>query len=169
MFGRHPNLRCYFFIELLMPLSQFSLINPSCKLLIWYSFTDLQYVTAQIIIRTINNFFLRIWTEFIRVREDTQRQICSNTIFLTFESRHSLISIVTAQSVDRIRDQFTAAAPRRADRVCGPPSLLPSGHRGSFHGLKRRWREADHSPPYISQDKNAWIYTSAPIYLFMAC
>jgi hypothetical protein len=35
-------------------------------------------------------------------------------------------------------------------------------------GIKRREREADHSPPYRAKFKNAWIYTSALTYIFMA-
>jgi hypothetical protein len=34
--------------------------------------------------------------------------------------------------------------------------------------IKRQQREADHSPPTSSEFKNTWIYTPAPIYVFMA-
>jgi hypothetical protein len=39
------------------------------------------------------------------------------------------------------------SSPRRPDRLWGPPNLLYNGYRGSFPGLKRQRREADHSPP----------------------
>jgi hypothetical protein len=35
-------------------------------------------------------------------------------------------------------------------------------------GLKRLGREADISPPYSAEVKNAWSYTSTPQYVFMA-
>jgi hypothetical protein len=35
-------------------------------------------------------------------------------------------------------------------------------------GIKRPGREADHSPPSNAEVKNAWIYTSAPQYVFVA-
>jgi hypothetical protein len=35
-------------------------------------------------------------------------------------------------------------------------------------GVKRPGREADHSLPSSAEFKNAWIYTSAPQYAFMA-
>jgi hypothetical protein len=42
------------------------------------------------------------------------------------------------------------------------------GTRGSFPGVKRLGREADHSPPSSVAVKNAWIYASTPQYAFMA-
>jgi hypothetical protein len=36
-------------------------------------------------------------------------------------------------------------------------------------GVKRPWREADHSAPSSVEVKNTWRYTSAPQYVFMAC
>jgi hypothetical protein len=40
-----------------------------------------------------------------------------------------------------------------------PESLIP--------GVKWLGREADHSPPFRAQVKNAWRYTSAHQYVFM--
>jgi hypothetical protein len=42
----------------------------------------------------------------------------------------------------------------------GPTSLLSSGYRGSYPGVKRPWREAVYSPPCSVEIKNAWNYTS---------
>jgi hypothetical protein len=43
------------------------------------------------------------------------------------------------------------------------------GTRGSFLGVKRPEREADHPPPSSAQVKNAWRYTSSsPQYVLMA-
>jgi hypothetical protein len=35
-------------------------------------------------------------------------------------------------------------------------------------GVKRQWREADHSPPTSSEVKKIWVYTSTTSYAFMA-
>jgi hypothetical protein len=40
--------------------------------------------------------------------------------------------------------------------------------RALFLEVKRPWREADHSPPFSVEVKNAWNYTSTPQYSFMA-
>jgi hypothetical protein len=39
---------------------------------------------------------------------------------------------------------------------------------GSFPGVKRQGREADHSPPTSAEVKKMWIYTFTPPYVFMA-
>jgi len=39
------------------------------------------------------------------------------------------------------------------------------GARGSFPGLKRPGREADHSHPSSAKAKNVWRYTSIPLRL----
>jgi hypothetical protein len=58
---------------------------------------------------------------------------------------------------------------RRPDRLWGPRSLLFSGYRGDVSpGLKRQGREADHLPPTSAEVKKLWIYTSTPLYAFMA-
>jgi hypothetical protein len=41
------------------------------------------------------------------------------------------------------------------------PASYPMGTRGSFPGVKRPGREADHSPP-SAEVKNAWSYTATP-------
>jgi hypothetical protein len=40
------------------------------------------------------------------------------------------------------------------------PASYLVGNRGSFPGVKRPEREADHSPPSSAEVKNAWSYTS---------
>jgi hypothetical protein len=42
------------------------------------------------------------------------------------------------------------------------PASYPMVTRGSFLGLKRPGREADHSLPSSAEVKNAWSYTSTP-------
>jgi hypothetical protein len=41
------------------------------------------------------------------------------------------------------------------------------GTGGSFPGVKRPGREADHSPTTSAEVKKMWIYTSTPPYAFM--
>jgi hypothetical protein len=35
-------------------------------------------------------------------------------------------------------------------------------------GVKRKWPEADNSPPVSVEVKKMWIYTSTPLYVFRA-
>jgi hypothetical protein len=44
----------------------------------------------------------------------------------------------------------------------GHPASYPLDTMGSFPGVKRPGREADHSPPSNAEIKNAWSYTSTP-------
>jgi hypothetical protein len=39
----------------------------------------------------------------------------------------------------------------------------------SFPGVKRLGREVDYSFPSYTEVKNAWNFTSTPLYAFMAC
>jgi hypothetical protein len=50
--------------------------------------------------------------------------------------------------------------------ICVPPIQRVPGDLSP--GLKRRGREADHSPPTSAEVKKTWIYTSTPPYVFMA-
>jgi hypothetical protein len=61
---------------------------------------------------------------------------------------------------------FTSAC--HPDRLWGPPSLLSNWYQRLFHqGVKKPWREADHSPPTRAKVKKMWVYTSTPPYVFM--
>jgi hypothetical protein len=76
-------------------------------------------------------------------------------------SRVNLVGIATACGVDDrgVGVRFPVgsrifSSPRRPDRLWCPRSLLSSGYRGLFpRGLKRPWREADHSPPTSAELK----------------
>jgi hypothetical protein len=48
------------------------------------------------------------------------------------------------------------------------PTSYKMGTGGSFPGVKPQGREADHSPPTSAEVKKMWIYTSTPLYVFMA-
>jgi hypothetical protein len=48
------------------------------------------------------------------------------------------------------------------------PASYAMGTGGSFPGVKRPGREANHSPPPSAEVNNAWRYTSTPQYTFMA-
>jgi hypothetical protein len=52
--------------------------------------------------------------------------------------------------------------------VLGPTRPLIQWVSGALSPrVKRPWREAQHSPPTRTEDKNTWIYTSTPPYVFM--
>jgi hypothetical protein len=42
------------------------------------------------------------------------------------------------------------------------------GVGGSFPGIKQQGLEADRSPSTSAEVKKMWIYTSTPLYVFMA-
>jgi hypothetical protein len=48
------------------------------------------------------------------------------------------------------------------------PASYPMGKGALSPGIKRLWREADHSPPTSAEVKKMWIYTSISLYAFMA-
>jgi hypothetical protein len=53
-------------------------------------------------------------------------------------------------------------------RIVRHPASYPMGTRALSLGVKRPWREDDHSPPSSAAVKNAWSYTSTPQYVFLA-
>jgi hypothetical protein len=82
-----------------------------------------------------------------------------------------MIGIVTGYGLDdrMIGVRFPAGAgnfslrPRVQTGSGAHPASYPVGNRGSFLGVKRPRREADHSPPPTAEvKKNEWIYTSTP-------
>jgi hypothetical protein len=48
------------------------------------------------------------------------------------------------------------------------PTSYTTGTGSSFPGVKRPGREADRSPPANAEVKKMWIYTTTPLYAFMA-
>jgi hypothetical protein len=48
------------------------------------------------------------------------------------------------------------------------PTSYKMGTGCSFLRVKRQGREADRSPPTSAEVKKMWLYTSTPIYVFMA-
>jgi hypothetical protein len=77
------------------------------------------------------------------------------------ESRDSVVCIATGQGLDDrgvgVRVPVKSrifSSPRHPDQIWGPPSLLSNEYGGgSFHGLKRPGREADHSSPTSAEVK----------------
>jgi hypothetical protein len=78
-------------------------------------------------------------------------------------SRDSVVSIATGYGLD---DQGVGFRVSVGSRIfCSPrrpPNLLTCGYGGSFPGVKRPRREADHSPPTDVEVNKMWIYTSIP-------
>jgi hypothetical protein len=48
------------------------------------------------------------------------------------------------------------------------PTSYKIGTGGSFPGVKRQGREANHSPPTSAEVKKMWIYRSTLLFVFMA-
>jgi hypothetical protein len=58
--------------------------------------------------------------------------------------------------------EFVSSTPP-PERLRGPPSLLSNGYQGTLSPeVKRPGHEADYSPPFGAEVKNAWSYTFAP-------
>jgi hypothetical protein len=90
------------------------------------------------------------------------RRVLSNTW-----SRNSVVGIATVYGLDDRRVGVRVpvgsrifSSPRRPDRLWDPSNPYPMGTVGSFPGLKRPGRQADHSPPASVKVKKMCIYTS---------
>jgi hypothetical protein len=91
-------------------------------------------------------------------------------------SRDSLVGIATVYRLDGrgigVRVPLESrifSSPRRPDPLWGPPSLLSNGHWGALSpGVKRPGPEVDHSSATSAEVKKTRIYTSIPLYVFMA-
>jgi hypothetical protein len=54
-------------------------------------------------------------------------------------------------------------------KYIGKFNFKTNGYRGLFLSwINRPGREADHSPPTSAEVKTTWMYTSTPLYVFMA-
>jgi hypothetical protein len=88
----------------------------------------------------------------------------------TLRSRDSSVGIATGYGLDdrgessspgRVKNFHFSISSRLALGSTQPPiKWVP--------GVKRQEREADHSPPTSAEIKKVWIYTSTPLYVFMA-
>jgi hypothetical protein len=93
-------------------------------------------------------------------------------LYTSSRSRDSVAGIATGYGLDeggvRVWVPVVSrihSSPQRPDRLWGPIQWVP----GTLSPVvKRQGREADHSPPTISEVKKMWIYTSIPLYAFMA-
>jgi hypothetical protein len=91
-------------------------------------------------------------------------------------SRDSSVGIATGYGLDdqggessspgRVKIFHFSISSRPALGSTQPPIKMGTG--GSFPGVKRQEREADHSSPTSAEDKKKWIYTSTPPCVFMA-
>jgi hypothetical protein len=81
-------------------------------------------------------------------------------IYFNIRSRDSSFDIATGYGLDdrgvRVRVPVGSrifSSPRRPDRLWVNPTSYPMGTGGSFPGVKRPGREADHSPPASAEVK----------------
>jgi hypothetical protein len=96
---------------------------------------------------------------------------------LDVRSRDSVVGIATGYGLDDrgvgVRVLVGArifSSPRCPDWLWCPPRRLSNGYgAGSLSPwLKPSGPEGDHSPPTSAEVKKIWIYTSIPLYVFMA-
>jgi len=67
------------------------------------------------------------------------------------------------------KNKIYAISPKGPDRLCSPPSLLLSGYRAFFPGVKRPECEFNHSLPSSAEVKNVYRYASTPPYTRARC
>jgi hypothetical protein len=92
-------------------------------------------------------------------------------IFFLFRYRDSSVGIALGYGLDDrgSRVRFPTRAGNFSLHHCvqngsgAHPVSYPMGTGGSFLGVKRPGREADHSPSSSAEVKNAWSYTSTPL------
>jgi hypothetical protein len=90
-------------------------------------------------------------------------------------SRESSVGIATGYGLDDqgggssspggVKNFHFSMSSRLALGSTQPPIKMGTG--GSFPGVKRQGRGADHSPPTSAEVQKMWIYTSTPPYVFM--
>jgi hypothetical protein len=66
----------------------------------------------------------------------------------------------TIRGLNPGRGKIFFSPPERPDRLWGQTSVLFSGYRCAFPGIKRREPNDDHSPPSRTEVKNEWSYKS---------
>jgi hypothetical protein len=71
-----------------------------------------------------------------------------------------------SSSPSRVKNFHFSISSRPALRSTQPPIKWVPGALSP--GVKRQGREADHLPSTSAEVKKMWIYTSTPIYVFMA-
>jgi hypothetical protein len=90
-------------------------------------------------------------------------------------SRDSAVGIATGYGLDGLRvrvrvlvgHNFLSSTSSRP--VLGPTQPPVQWLPGALSlGVKRPGREADHAPSASAEAKKMWIYTSTPLYVFMA-
>jgi hypothetical protein len=91
-------------------------------------------------------------------------------------SRDSSVGIGTGYGLDdqeggcsspgRVKNFLSSKSSRPALGSIQPPIQWVPGDLSP--GVKLPRREADHSPPASAEVKKMWIYTSTPLYVFMA-
>jgi hypothetical protein len=90
------------------------------------------------------------------------RKIAIRTTLHEFLHLFSLLVTLSG----KVKNFLFSTSSRPALGFTQPPiQWVPGAH---FLGVKRRGREAGHSPPASAEVKKMWIYTSTPPYAFMA-
>jgi hypothetical protein len=110
-------------------------------------------------------------TPYLHFEAQVYRNFCNHLRY--YRRRDSSVSIATGYGLD---DQGGgSSSPERVKNFLHivqtgsgvHPTSYKMGTGGSFPGIKRQGREADHSLPTSAEVKKMWI-TSTPPYVFMA-
>jgi hypothetical protein len=83
---------------------------------------------------------------------------------------YSVVGRVTVRSSSPGKDKRFFCSPKRPDWLCGPPSLLLNGYRGSFPRTKRPGFAVNHSSVASVEVNKEWScrLSLLPPYAFMA-
>jgi hypothetical protein len=85
-----------------------------------------------------------------------------------FRSWDSSVGIATGYRLDDRRDRSSSRG-KVKNFLFSTPSRPVNDTGGSFPpGVKQPGSEVDHSPPSSAEVKKMWIYTTSPLYAFMA-
>jgi hypothetical protein len=96
-------------------------------------------------------------------------EVYFTTVSVANGSRDSSVGIATGYGLDdRGGGSSSPGRVKKFSLLHIVPTSYKMGTGGSFPRVKRQGREADHSPPTRVEVKKMWIYTSTPLYVFMA-
>jgi hypothetical protein len=121
-----------------------------------------------------SDYYVPKWSFMDHTHREYTENFCVPSIILV--SWDSAVSIETSYRLDdrgvRVGVPVGSrifTSPCCPDQLWSPPNLLSNGYWGLFpRGVKWLEREADHSPLTSAEVKKTWVYSSTPLYTFMA-
>jgi len=132
-------------------------------------------------VNTASRVYCFICIRFIKAHSDVKfiflqlgKQVCAEVlldVFVDCQTVRLPWSRYSARTAGRKSGGSNAGrderfSSTRPDLLQAPPILLFNGYRGPFLGVKRPERVVDQSPPYRTEFKNRWRYTSSrPVFV----